>query len=421
MLKFPQEFIFGTATAAHQIEGDNVHNDWWYYEQLGKLPYKSGKACNHWELYREDIDLMSSLGYGAYRFSIEWSRIYPKEGKKDEDAIARYNEILKLLIDRGIIPMVTLHHFTLPLWFLKKGGFEKEENLRYWEDYVSTVGDEIKGVRLVASFNEPMVYVFSGYIVGEFPPFKKSARAASKVEANILRAHAMAYEILKEKFQVGIVKNIPVFLSKSQEDSDLKAASKADRMFNFNFLDAIWSGKLKALFGNYRIPEGDVDFLGVNYYTAYEVWHTPNPLKYFLDFNLANIGKRKTDMGWSVYPEGIYKAIEKMYRYEKPIYITENGIATMDDEWRVEFIISHLQYVHRAIENGHNVKGYFYWSFMDNFEWNKGFAPRFGLVEVDYNTFERRPRKSAYIYGEISRERKIKDEILQRYGNIKRG
>ena len=406
-MKFPDEFLFGTATAAHQIEGDNKSNDWWHFEQEGRLPYKSGKACNHWNMYREDIELMASLGYRAYRFSIEWARIFPKEEKKDEDAIERYNEILKLLNSHGITPLVTLHHFTLPYWFLEKGGFEKEENLRYWEKYVETIREEIKGAKLIATFNEPVVYMFSSYLMGDWPPLKKAPKVASKVEANILRAHAIAYEILSDKFKVGIVKNIPIFLAMSDKPKDLETAKKADDLFNFNFLDAIWSGNLKTLIGKYKIPEGDADFIGVNYYSPYAVRHSFNPFQFFIDFNVANIGERRTDMGWSVYPEGIYKAIEKMYRYKRPIYITENGIATKDDDWRIEFIVQHLQYVHKAIKDGYDVRGYFYWSFMDNFEWDKGFAPRFGLVKIDYNTFRRTPRRSAYIYGEISRTKEI--------------
>ena len=417
MLKFPEQFIFGTATAAHQIEGDNKSNDWWYYEQIGRLPYKSGKACDHWRLYKEDIELMASLCYRGYRFSIEWARLYPQEGKKDYNAIERYNEILRILDSKGITPMITLHHFTLPLWFLKKGGFVKEENLKYWEKYVETIRDEIKGARYIATFNEAMVYVVSGYIEGQWPPFKKSIRLASKVEANILRAHAIAYDILKDRFKVGIVKNIPIFLSSSNKKKDLKFAKKADDVFNFNFLDALWNGKLKAIYRNYKTPKSNVDFLGVNYYTAYEVKYVPNPLKLFFQVELANMG-RKTDMGWCVYPEGIYKAIEKVSRYERPIFITENGIATTDDEWRIEFIVKHLQYLHRAIKDGYDVRGYFHWSFMDNFEWDKGFSPRFGLVGIDYNTFQRQPKRSAYIYGEISKTKEIKEEILDRYGEV---
>ncbi len=415
MLKFPPNFIFGTATAAHQIEGDNVNSDWWHYESIGKLPFKSGKACNHWNLYRQDIELMHSLGYNAYRFSIEWARIFSKEGKIDKNALQRYQEIINLLNEKGIIPVVTLHHFTLPFWFLEKGGFAKEENLRYWEEYVKAL-ENILDVKLIATFNEPMVYVVAGYLSGEWPPFKKSPRVASRVAANILKAHSIAYEILHKEHKVGIVKNIPIFLAASQKNDDLKAARKADNMFNFNFLDAIWDGIYEGIIGKYEVPESDADFIGVNYYTAYQVRHSYNPLKFFLDARPAKMGEKRTDMGWSVYPEGIYKAVEKVYRYKKPIYITENGIATGDDEWRISFIVQHLQYLHRTIKDGYDVKGYFYWSFIDNFEWDKGFAPRFGLVEINYKNFQRKPRKSAHVYGEISKEKEIKDEILEKYG-----
>ena len=261
-----------------------------------------------------------------------------------------------------------------------------------------------------------MVYVVAGYLSGEWPPFKKAPRVASRVATNILKAHAIAYENLHEEHKVGIVKNIPIFLAASQRNDDLKAARKVDNMFNFNFLNAIWDGVYEGIMGKYKVPESDADFIGVNYYTAYQVRHSYNPLKFFLDAKPAEIGKRRTDMGWSVYPEGIYRAVEKVYRYKRDIYITENGIATRDDEWRISFLVKHLEEMHRAIKDGYNIKGYFYWSFMDNFEWDKGFERRFGLVEINYKNFQRKLRKSAYVYGEISKERGIKDEILEKYG-----
>ncbi|MFA4701563.1 glycoside hydrolase family 1 protein [Pyrococcus kukulkanii] len=415
-LKFPNDFLFGTATAAHQIEGDNKWNDWWYYEQIGKLPYKSGKACNHWELYREDINLMAELGYDAYRFSIEWGRLFPEEGKFNEDAFNKYREIIELLFERGITPNVTLHHFTSPLWFMKKGGFAKEENLKYWEQYIDKVADLLEGVKLVATFNEPMVYVMMGYLTAYWPPFVKNPFKAFKVVSNLLKAHALAYDALHGKFKVGIVKNIPIMLPASESEKDKKAAEKADFLFNWSFLDAIWSGTYRGAFRSYKVPESDADFIGINYYTASEVRHSWNPLKFFFEAKLADLSERKTQMGWSVYPEGIYKAIKGVSRYERPMYITENGIATLDDEWRIEFIIQHLQYVHKAIEDGYDVNGYFYWSLMDNYEWREGFEPRFGLIEIDYETFERRPRKSAYVYGEIARTKEIKEELIEKYG-----
>jgi len=416
VIVFPKSFLFGTATSSHQIEGNNKWNDWWYYEQIGKLPYKSGKACNHWELYKEDISLMHSLGYDGYRFSIEWSRIFPKENEIDENALNRYLEIIELLVKSGITPNVTLHHFTSPIWFMQRGGFAKEENLKYWEQYVETVAGILKDVKLVATFNEPMVYVMMGYLTAYWPPFVKSPFKAFKVAANLLKAHALAYEILSSRLKVGIVKNIPIMLAASYMERDKKAAEKADNLFNWNFLDAIWSGKLKGVLSTYTVPESDVDFIGVNYYTASEVKYSWNPIKFFFEAKLADLSERKTQMGWSVYPEGIYKAITAVSRYEKPMYITENGIATLDDEWRKEFVVQHLQYVQKAIDEGYDVRGYFYWSFMDNYEWKEGFEPRFGLIEIDYKTYERKPRESAYVYGEIAQKKEISEELIKKYG-----
>ena len=176
---------------------------------MGKLPYKSNKACNHWELYKEDISLMHSLGYDGYRFSIEWSRIFPRESEIDENALNKYREIIELLFKNGITPNVTLHHFTSPLWFMQKGGFAKEENLKYWEQYVETVVGILKGVKLVATFNEPMVYVMMGYLTAYWPPFVKSPFKAFKVAANLLKAHALAYEILSSRLKVGILTSFP--------------------------------------------------------------------------------------------------------------------------------------------------------------------------------------------------------------------
>ena len=416
VIVFPKSFLFGTATSSHQIEGNNKWNDWWYYEQIGKLPYKSGRACNHWELYKEDISLMHSLGYDGYRFSIEWSRIFPKENEIDENALNKYREIIELLLERDITPNVTLHHFTSPLWFMQKGGFAKEENLKHWEKYVEIISEILEGVQFVATFNEPMVYVMMGYLTGYWPPFVKNPFRAFNVVSNLLKAHALAYSILSGMVKVGIVKNIPIMIPASENEKDKKAAKKADNLFNWSFLNAIWEGCYKSAFGTYSVLESDVDFIGINYYTASEVKYSWNPLRFFFEAKLADLSERKTQMGWSVYPEGIYKAITAVSRYEKPMYITENGIATLDDSWRIEFIVQHLQYVHKAIEEGYDVRGYFYWSLMDNYEWKEGFEPRFGLIEVDYETYERKPRESAYVYGEISQKKEISEELIKKYG-----
>ncbi|ALM75089.1 glycoside hydrolase family 1 protein [Thermococcus barophilus] len=411
-VKISDHFIFGTATSSYQIEGDNIWSDWWYWAEKGRLP-KAGKACNHWELYKEDIELMASLNYPAYRFSVEWARIFPEEGKLNESALERYQDIIDLLNKKGITPMLTVHHFTLPMWFALKGGFEKEENLKYWEEYVSVIA-ELKGVELVATFNEPMVYVVAGYLMGMWPPFKKNSPKAGKVAANLINAHAIAYEILHGRFKVGIVKNYQHFIPATNSKRDKEAKDRVDYLFNWAFIDGIFHGSYESFMKKYKVNESDLDFIGINYYNIQKVKKSWNPLNPFIAED-ASVS-RKTDMGWSVYPKGIYEGIKAFSRYEKPMYITENGIATLDDGWRIEFIIQHLQYVHKAIREDLDINGYFYWSLMDNYEWAEGFRPRFGLVEIDYETFERKPRKSAYVYGEIAKRKEISDELLEKYG-----
>lgn len=410
------DFSFGTATASHQIEGNNKYNDWWAAEQKGKnLKYRSGKACDHWNRYEEDIELMDKLNYDSYRFSLEWSRIFPEDGKLNEQPLERYQNIIDLLNEKNITPMVTLHHFTLPKWFLDKGGFTKEENLEHWKRYVKTIKERLSGVELFCTINEPMVYVMGSYMDKEWPPFKSSLIKAGHVEKNLLEAHNIAYQILNKK-TVGIVKHYPYVRPKTKSKRDIKAAKKADNIFNWYFMDAIWSGSLKTSLKSYEVTKTDTDFIGLNYYTLHEASHSWNPFKLFLNTELGDVGNRKTLMDWSVYPEGIYKAIKNIQdRYDRPIYVTENGIATNEDEWRIEYILKHLKQIHKAREEGYDVRGYMYWSLMDNFEWAEGFEPRFGLIDVDFENCERTVRKSAEIYGDIAEQEGIPGKYLKKY------
>ncbi|WFO76362.1 family 1 glycosylhydrolase [Desulfurococcaceae archaeon MEX13E-LK6-19] len=414
---FPEYFLFGTATSSHQIEGDNIYNDWWDWEQKGKVRHKSGKACNHWELYREDIELMAKLGFNAYRFSIEWSRIFPRKNEENPDALERYKEIVRLLREKNIEPMVTLHHFTNPRWFIEEGGWLKKDNIRYFLDYVELVVNELKDVDLWVTFNEPIVYVLMGYVWGKWPPGIKSMGKAGVVEVNIYRAHAEAVKIIREHGRkAGIVKNLVAFKPYSEKKRDMAAYKRAEHIYNWAFLDAMETGVLRLLRGVAKVPQVKIDFIGVNYYTGYIVKHSWNPFKMFMDTRPLDTGEWTT-MGYCVYPKGLYEVLKKTHeRYNKTIYVTENGVATEDDEFRIRAIIRHLQYLHKALNEGVDVKGYFYWSLLDNFEWAEGYTQKFGIVEVDFTTFERKPRRSAYIYGEIARCKKISDELLEKYG-----
>ncbi|WP_175059609.1 glycoside hydrolase family 1 protein [Thermococcus sp. 2319x1] len=390
------KFLWGTSTAAYQIEGDNKWSDWWYWAEKGKLP-KAGKACNHWELYREDIELMSKLGYNAYRFSIEWGRIFPEENKVNEDALLRYREIIELLLKKGIEPMVTLHHFTLPTWLALKGGLLRDENLKYWEKYVDTIADILKGVKLVSTTNEPMELVIEGYLTGNWPPFIRDPKKAFQVEKNLINAHSIAYEMLSGKYKVGIVKSMP-----SIKFPDGGMAEEVENIQTFYFLDAIFEGTLKTPFGGLRVLESDLDYIGINYYTLHIVSPDEDPVVSLYEYEFGGYGR--TQMGWKIYPKGIYEAIVKASKYERPMYITENGIATEDENERIGFIRAHISWVKRAIEEGFDVRGYFYWSFIDNYEWDKGFEPKFGLVSYDPLTWRRIPKKSAFALRELGIE-----------------
>ncbi|WP_084322127.1 glycoside hydrolase family 1 protein [Desulfurococcus amylolyticus] len=416
MIEFPRDFTFGTATASHQIEGDNMYNDWWYWETTGRLRVKSGKACNHWELYREDIELMSRLGYDGYRFSIEWSRIFPQENLFDERALNRYVEIVELLRKHGITPVVTLHHFTSPKWFIDKGGWLREENISYFRRYVEAVVDSVKGVNYWVVFNEPNVYILQGYIMGAWPPGYKSLKIADKAAVNIVKAYKEAYEVLKGRGKVGVAQNLISFKPASDGRRDLNACEKAREVYNHGFLKGVLQGEYVSLRGIKRIEESDMDFIGVNYYSGFVVKHVFNPLKMFMDVRPLDTGLWTT-MGYCIYPRGIYEVTREVYdRYRRDIIITENGVAVKDDELRILSIVRHLQYVYKALSEGIPIHGYYYWSFMDNYEWDKGFEQRFGLFEVDYSTFERKPRRSAYVYSEIARTKRISDELLEKYG-----
>ena len=417
MIKFPEDFLFGTATAAHQIEGDNIYNDWWEWESSGKLKVRSGKACNHWELYREDIELMAKLGYPAYRFSIEWSRIFPEKDKVDNVALNKYRKIVDLLKKHGIKPMITLHHFTNPRWFNKLGGWIKRDNISHFLRFVEIIADNFSDVEYFITFNEPNVYVLQGYIMGVWPPGYKSLGIADKVMINLVEAHGEAYSILKKKgVKISIAQNMIPFKPFSNKKRDIDKTMKVDKFYNWSFLEGVLEGVVTTFKKSYQVRQSDLDFIGINYYSAYLVKHTWNPFKLFIEVYPLET-EYPTTMGYYIYPRGIYEVITSVHeRFGKEIIITENGVAIENDEWRILSIIRHLQYIHKAISENIDVKGYYYWSFMDNFEWDKGFTQRFGLIEVDYETFKRIPRKSAYAYSDIARTKSISDELLDKYG-----
>jgi len=393
MVDFPKHFLWGAATSAYQVEGNNVNSDWWQWEIKAGLKEVSGQACRHYELYKEDFDLAKLLHHNAHRFSIEWSRIEPQEGKFSGEEIGHYYDVVCALRERNIEPIVTLHHFTNPHWLAGLGGWANRDAAVYFLRYVELLVRELSDkVRYWVTINEPMVYAYESYILGTWPPQEKSFLKASRVISNLLAAHINAYRVIHSIYKkknlispyVGVASNMLAFVPCRMILRDKLAAYLRNRFFNFSFIE-------KALRNN------SLDFIGVNYYTRnlveVEKWRLKNLL---LDVCVKNHHPlKKNSMGWDIYPEGLYQLLLSLKKYNMPVLILENGICTDDDNLRWDFISQHLSNINLAMQKGVNIAGYIYWSLIDNFEWDKGFKMRFGLIAVDYHTYKRTPRESA--------------------------
>jgi beta-glucosidase len=410
--RFPQGFLWGASTSSHQVEGGNRWNDWWEHEQSGRLPHVSGDACRHYERFEQDFDLARSWGHNAHRFSIEWSRIEPSEGNWSMDALAHYREVIRALRGRGLEPVVTLHHFTNPAWFAKKGGWLRGDSVRLFARYAEhTVGNLGSDVTYWLTINEPTVYVMQGYINGEWPPFLKSAwiKAAS-VFRNLCRAHVAAYRALhriRPEVKVAFAHNASLVVPcNGAHRSDRVAARLRDLILNRAFFRLIGVRRR-----NLQQTAGSLDFVGLNYYTRTIVRSSGWGLEAILGRTCQlshhhNRGPISTT-GWEVYPPGLKAVLENFSQFGLPVLVTENGVATDDESLRREFVVQHLESLADALENGVDVIGYLYWSLIDNFEWALGTKPRFGLAEVDYNTQRRLPRPCAEDFSRVCRKNQL--------------
>ncbi len=393
-LEFPKGFLWGAATSAHQVEGNN-RNDWTEWEAVnaerlskengGKYPpenFISGRACDHYNRFREDFDIAKSLGHNANRFSIEWSRIEPEEGKWDEKEIEHYREVIKALRERGIEPFVTIWHWTLPVWLRDKGGVLSTNFPEYFKKYAKKIASELGSeIQFWITVNEPEIYAMNSYLRGKWPPQRKSLRLYIRVMRNLAEAHRSAYKTIHNdhpEAKVGAATNLSYFEAGSGTANQL-LKWLAERYWNYYFLR-----KTTAYF----------DFIGLNYYFHNRIYY---------GFN-KNVNKIISDLGWEVYPDGLYHVLKDLAELKKPIYITENGMADAKDLYRADFIKNSLKNIHKAMSENADVRGYLHWSLLDNFEWESGFGPRFGLVEMDYKTLERRIRQSAYEYAKIAKE-----------------
>lgn len=423
---FPRGFLWGTATAAHQVEGNNTNNNWFAWEQEpGRIlnNQKSGLACDWWNgRWREDFDRAAAGGQNSHRLSVEWSRIQPTPDRWDEQALDRYREMLRGLLQRGLTPMVTLHHFTDPLWLSEMGGWENEAVVGYFEKYVRKTVEALREyVTLWCTINEPNVYVTSGYILGAFPPGKHDLQTGLKVVVNMLRAHAAAYRAihtLQPQARVGMAHHFRRFdPARSWFPLDGLAAGLQSRFFNEIFPIALSQGALPWPIRT-PVPEakGTQDFLGVNYYTTETVAFdlTRSSTLFGRGFFREDAELSENEF-LANEPMGMFETLKWCRRFNLPMIVTENGVESTDDDFKRRYILQNIHQVWRATNFNWQVKGYYYWTLTDNFEWERGWSQRFGLWELDPETQIRRKRPSVDLYAEISRENGLTTEMVAKY------
>lgn len=437
-LIFPENFLWGTATGAYQIEGayneDGKGESIWdrYTHTPGTiLGSDTGDvACDHYHLYEEDVKIMKEMGIKTYRFSISWPRIFPDgKGEPNKKGMDFYRNLVNLLAENEITPAITLYHWDLPQKLQDIGGWANREVVDLFVQYARYVFKELGDkVPIWITFNEPWVSSFIGYWYGGHPPAISDLSLAIQAAHNIMLAHGKAVRAYREmgmKGEIGITLNLNPVYPASENENDLLAANRYSEFYNSWFLDPILKGKypeqLLELFSNFATPPNidsvdmdvihtPIDFLGVNNYSFTSVVYDANKLP--LQINFAEAGKAKTDTGWEIYPEGIHDLL--LYLHQEyngiKIMITENGAAFKDvidndgkvnDNERISYLNDHITEIYRAMKDGVNLAGYYIWSFMDNFEWRMGYSKRFGLVYIDYETQKRIIKKSGLWYKKV--------------------
>ena len=412
-LKFPDKFFFGTAVASYQVEGGIYNNDWtiWENKSNSVCVEPCNEACKHYELLDQDIELLKELGIKAFRFSIEWSRIEPTEGNFDTDAINHYVEKAKKLIANNITPIITFHNFTTPEWLYKKDSWLNPNADNYFDNYVEKLMEHLPNeIEFFNTINEPGIFAFFGYFsTNKFPPGIANESKFIQASENIMSAHKKALKTIK-KYNQNAKVGMTHALQEWEDDDNNKLKEYLKYHLEDKFLDA----------------SVDDDFIGLQTYTI--VRYPKNIFLKIFNSLLLNIGfvrkiilpriiqifagrngaitseTRTTKMGYEYRPEAVLYNLRRLNKIfpDKKIFITENGIATDNDDERIEFVTTVLQDVHRFQAEHNNVIGYLYWSLLDNFEWDLGYQMNFGLVEVNRETYERIPHKSASWFGNIS-------------------
>ena len=415
---FPEGFVMGVSSAATQIEGGYTGHSWndWYDRGHIKDGSDPAVADDHWNRWREDVDLMADMGIRAARFGVEWSRLVPEEGRPDASAAARYREEIEYMRQKGIDPLLTIHHFTNPMWFENRGGFADKDNLHFFleltELVVRSFGDLVSNYITV---NEPNVFAVNGYMFGAWPPGRKSPGDTFRVMSNMAWCHIQAYNMIHamrrdmgfDDTMVGFANHVRVFDPENPKNPVHITAAKAAE---WGFQGAVTRASMRGDFiaplrSPFIVPMGEyADFIGVNYYSR----STVSGLSDGVRENCP-----KNDLGWEIYPEGIVRCTEKLLKVlRRPVWVTENGTCDREDAYRARYICEHLK---AMTDSGLPFERYYHWCFCDNFEWLEGESARFGLVHVDYETQQRTVKNSGRFYSEVSAAGGVTEEIYEKY------
>jgi beta-glucosidase len=416
--KFRDQFSLGVASAATQIEGGECGHNWndWYHKGKIKDHSNPAHATDHYNLWEQDAELMAKMKIRYYRLGVEWARICPKEGEVDVAAVAHYRDELNFLEEKGISILLTIHHFTNPMWFEQKGGFTKKENLHYYLDFVALIieayGDVVSEY---ITINEPNVYATNSFYFGEWPPGEKSALKAFAVMSNMTICHIKAYRLIHsmrrnmgfQDTKVSFANHVRVFDAKNPKNPWHRICAKLlERLFQGAVTEVMLTGKFKwPLRRDKEISPGEYcDFIAINYYTRTTVSGFGDGTKQ---------DAPKNDLGWEIYPEGLLRCAEKIYHIlERPIYITENGTCDNRDTFRCRYIFEHLKVI---TESDLPITRYYHWCFCDNFEWIEGESARFGLVHVNFTTEERTVKRSGEFYTRIIEQQGVTNDLYEQY------
>ena len=420
MMKFKlkEGLLLGSATAATQIEGGDENNNWARFAAEGKV--KDGttpvRADDHYARFQEDINLMAEMGLQIYRFGIEWSRIEPRRGEFCEEALAHYREEIAYMLSKGIRPLLTLHHFTNPLWFEDMGAFEHKDSpeifLSFVKKAIEAFGDLVSEY---ITINEPNVYATNSLLFGEWPPEKRSMGAVVRAFSNMTAAHVMAYRYIHEKRRemgfedtmVSFANHLRVFAPENPKNPLHRFFSKASEyLFQNAITEAMMTGKCRyPILRRSGVSKGKYyDFIGINYYSR-------STVRGFADGVRADCFKN--DLGWEIYHEGLLELSDRLYeKYHAPIFVTENGTCDNTDSFRPRFIYDQLKLIS---ERENHITRYYHWSFLDNFEWREGESARFGIVHVDYETQRRTVKNSGKLYASIIQNGGVTEEAFEEF------